>query len=379
MGRVSLTLIHNRKKCEDPKREVSVELSFYCDRKRKYVATNVKVTKNEWSDRNRMVIRRKDANELNAILDTWRAKGLAAIQKMIDGNITDVSAIPRLMQLVEGGNMTFVEYCQKRRNDRHVSENTKKRYDVFIGFLQRWDRIVWFSDCNVARVREMDEYLHKKGFEQSTVASYHKYLKLFINDAIIDGFVKENPYKFLSFKINKGEKQYVDCITEEQFNAIRQLKVNSDHIMKAKDLFLFQCYTGLSFSDLMSFDYSCCEPSADGKLFYHSRRTKTDTDFVFQLLSPAVEILDRYNYILPKISNQRYNDYLKVIGGLTGVPRLHSHMGRATAATMFLSKGMSINVVAKVLGHTTLRQTTRYARTLNKDVKSAFDDIEGKI
>lgn len=64
---------------------------------------------------------------------------------------------------------------------------------------------------------------------------------------------------------------------------------------------------------------------------------------------------------------------------MVGVDRLHSHMGRATAATLFLSKGMSINIVARVLGHTTLRQTTRYARTLSKDVQSAFDALEGKM
>ena len=74
-----------------------------------------------------------------------------------------------------------------------------------------------------------------------------------------------------------------------------------------------------------------------------------------------------------------FNDYLKAIGQMVGVDRLHTHMGRATAATLFLSKGMPINIVARVLGHTTLRQTTRYARTLNKDVQSAFDALEGKM
>ena len=114
-------------------------------------------------------------------------------------------------------------------------------------------------------------------------------------------------------------------------------------------------------------------------MFYHAKRTKTDTDFVFQLLKPALEILQKYDFKLPKMSNQRYNDYLKAIGQMVGVDRLHTHMGRATAATLFLSKGMPINIVARVLGHTTLRQTTRYARTLNKDVQSAFDALEGKM
>ena len=114
-------------------------------------------------------------------------------------------------------------------------------------------------------------------------------------------------------------------------------------------------------------------------IFYHDRRVKTDVDFVLQLLPQAVEILNKYNNKLPQISNQKYNDYLKVIGSMIGVDSLHSHMGRATAATMFLSKGMPINIVSKVLGHTNLRQTQRYARTLNRDVRSAFDALEDKI
>ena len=114
-------------------------------------------------------------------------------------------------------------------------------------------------------------------------------------------------------------------------------------------------------------------------MFYHAKRTKTDTDFVFILLEPAVEILEKYNYKLPIMSNQKYNDYLKIIGVMIGYDGLHSHAGRGTAATLFLSKGMPINVVQKVMGHKSIRQTLRYARTLNKDVIGAFDNLEGKL
>ena len=224
----------------------------------------------------------------------------------------------------------------------------------------------------------MDEYLHTREIGQSTIYNYHKYLKLFINDAIIDNLVQENPYRRLSFKISRGDKKYVDCLTVEQFDAVRNLTVSTPHLCKARDLFLFQCYTGLAYADLMAFDFNECD-LIDGKYFYHDRRAKTDVDFVLQLLPQAVDILTKYKNKLPTLSNQRYNDYLKVIGSMIGVDGLHSHMGRATAATMFLSKGMPINVVSKVLGHTNLRQTQRYARTLSRDVRSAFNNIEGKF
>ncbi|HCY72925.1 MAG TPA: hypothetical protein DHU75_01970 [Rikenellaceae bacterium] len=378
MARVNLSIIHNRLKRGTAQKPVSIELRFSYKSERKYISTGIKVVPTQWSDKQQKIIKCKNADALNEQLDAFRERGEAVVLKMTKMGCTDLSVIPTLFNGEDDMSGTFLEYCKKRRKERKVCEHTKKRYDVFIKFLEEWGKIIAFSDCNVAKIRAMDEYLHKQGKAQSTIYDYHKYLKLFINDAVIDGLIEQNPYKFLPFHIGKGEKQYVDCITEEQFDAIKALDLATPHLQQARDLFLFQCYTGMAYSDLQSFDYTNCEEMG-GKMFYHSKRTKTDTDFVFQLLTPAVELLKKYDFKMPKISNQKYNDYLKVIGQMVGVDRLHTHMGRATAATLFLSKGMPINIVARVLGHTTLRQTTRYARTLNKDVQSAFDNLEGKI
>lgn len=378
MGNVTFNVINNRLHRGSSYKATSVEFSFYCDGKRKYVSTGIMVHPSEWSDKQKVIIKRKDAKILNEMLDAWKAKAVRVVKKAVDESITDLNYVVQLMKNEDSSHITFIEYCEKRRNERKVSEHTKQRYDVFIKFLKDWGKIVSFADCNVSKVRAMDERLTKQGKAQCTIYDYHKYLKLFINDAIVDGFLEQNPYRMLPFRIGRGEKQYVDCINEDQFSAIKTATITAPHIRKARDLFLFQCYTGLAYSDLMSFSYKNCE-EIDGKLFYHAKRTKTDTDFVFQILEPAKVILEKYDYQLPKISNQKYNDYLKVVGGLVGVPSLHSHMGRATAATLFLSKGMPINIVSRVLGHTTLRQTTRYARTLNKDVMGAFDKLEGKM
>lgn len=377
MAKINLSIIHNRLKRATSKHEVSVELCFCAKRQRKYFSTGVKVTTTQWSDASKMVVKRKDADELNEIIQAYRARANEIISKMVKEGCCDLNVIISQMNGEDEGT-SFIEYCERRRNERKVCEHTKKRYDVFIKFLKTWGKIKSFQDCNVSKVRAMDEYLHRQDKAQCTIYDYHKYLKLFINDAMIDGLIEQNPYKFLPFHIGKGEKQYVDCVTEEQFAAIKKLKLSTPHILHARDLFLFQCYTGLAYSDLASFNYGNCE-EIGGKMFYHAKRTKTDTDFVFQLLKPALEILQKYDFKLPKMSNQRYNDYLKAIGQMVGVDRLHTHMGRATAATLFLSKGMPINIVARVLGHTTLRQTTRYARTLNKEVQSAFDALEGKM
>ena len=378
MSVINLSVIHNRLHRGTAQKAVSVELRFTCGGKRKYYSTGVKVCPAQWSDSSKRVIRCKESDLYNKQLDAIIERANEVIIKMNSKGISDLSEIPALMQGVSSQSLDFIAYCEKRSSERKVSDNTKKRYKVFTDFLKSYDKIKEFSDINVQKVRELDEYLHTKGYEQSTVYCYHKYLKLFIRDACIDDLVDKNPYNHLPFKIEKGDKMFVDYLPLDKFESIKHLKLEHDYLIKARDLFLMQCYTGLAYSDLMAFDFTKCKQK-DGNYYYRGKRVKTDTDFTFKLLAGAVAILQKYNFVLPSISNQKYNEYLKVIGMMVNVPNLHTHMGRATAATLFLSFGMPINVVAKVLGHTNIRQTQRYARTLNKDVYSSFDAIDGKF
>ena len=380
MAILKFNIVYDRKQVTKNRKQGSVEIRFCMNRQQKYFSTGIKVFANEWDDQECKVVHRSDKNELNQRLTAIRIKANKIVNKAYDdeGNF-DFNLITRMFKGEQPAKtIDFPTYCERRTAARRVSESTKTRYRVFTRFLRSWGKIISFSDITVAKVRAMDEYLHTREMGQATIYNYHKYLKLFINDAVIDNLVQENPYRRLGFKISRGDKQYVDCLTIEQFESIRSVTVTNPHLVKARDLFLFQCYTGLAYSDLIAFDFSACD-LIDGKYFYHDRRVKTDVDFVLQLLPQAVEILNKYNNKLPRVSNQKYNDYLKVIGLMIGVNNLHSHMGRATAATMFLSKGMPINIVSKVLGHTNLRQTQRYARTLSRDVRSAFDALEDKI
>ena len=349
------------------------------NRQQKYFSTGIKVFADEWDYQECKVVRHPDRMELNQRLTAIRAIAYKIVNKAYDDEDGfDFNLLTRMFRGEPAKKIDFPTYCEQRTAARCVSESTRTRYRVFTRFLRSWGKIISFSDLTVAKIRAMDEYLHTRKMRLAIIYNYHKSLKLFINDAVIDNLVQDNPYRRLSFKIPRGDKHYVDCLTIEQFESIRSLAVTNPHLAKVRDLFLFQCYTCLAYSDLMASDFCKCN-LIDGKFFYHNRRVKTDVDFVLQLLPQVVEILNKYNNKLPQISNQKYNDFLKVIGSMVGVDNLHSHMGRATAATMFLSKGMPINVVSKVLGHTNLRQTQRYARTLSRDVRSAFDALEDKI
>ena len=105
------------------------------------------------------------------------------------------------------------------------------------------------------------------------------------------------------------------------------------------------------------------------------RRKKTNEDYFIALMPSAVEILEKYDYQLPIISNMKYNDYLKVVAAMAGVQPLTSHMGRHTFAVYALNKGVPIEVVSKILGHTDIKTTSIYAKIVGKSVLDAFKKI----
>jgi integrase len=134
-------------------------------------------------------------------------------------------------------------------------------------------------------------------------------------------------------------------------------------------------YTGLSFSDMERFDKSQYR-LVDGTWRNVGERVKTGVPFVSTLLPPVVAILDKYNGVLPKMCNADYNRALKALGMACGISRsLHSHMGRHTFATYALRKGVKIENLARMLGHTNITQTQRYAKVVAQSVHDDFDKL----
>ncbi|WP_298522199.1 phage integrase SAM-like domain-containing protein, partial [uncultured Prevotella sp.] len=250
MAILKFNIVYDRKHATEEGKPGSVEIRFSLSRKQKYFATGIRIAPNEWDNNKNKVVRRTDKDELNKRLAVLCAKADQIVSKSYSDDNFDFNSITKLYQGERAEEMDFPTYCEQRTLKRRVSESTKTRYRVFTRFLRSWGKINSFTDLTVANIRAMDEYLHTREIGQSTIYNYHKYLKLFINDAVIDNLVQENPYRRLSFKISRGDKKYVDCLTVEQFDAVRSLTVSTPHLCKARDLFLFQCYTGLAYADL---------------------------------------------------------------------------------------------------------------------------------
>lgn len=256
---------------------------------------------------------------------------------------------------------------QSKRAESEITIRTYNKYKLVI------DRLYDVVDKNTPAtyVTNNDIVLFKQNlintyhYQNETLVGYMKKLKSVFEWAVLNDKIHKNP--FMDIKISRKVKDVV-CLTSIELMAIEQLKFDIDRLNYVKDIFLFSCYTGLSFCDLSTLtkaDIQCT-----GDVHYIKRnRAKTDVQYIVPLSTKAMNLLEKYNYNLPVKSNQKTNAYLKEIGDMAGIKKnLHFHLGRHTALTMMLSNGVPIEIVAKIAGHKNIRQTQHYAKVAEQRV-----------
>ena len=373
-------LVYDRRHQATPEKEGAVDLRVCFDCKQKFLSTGVKVYPRQWDSKNECVKLRNDATSLNKALSDIKNDAITLLTEMSKTGYVDLARLNEIFK-PKAYDLTFHEYMKDRISKRNVSENTRERYVSFYKvFVDEYGKMKNFSDITEAGVRDYDEWLHKRVvnghlMQQSTIYSHHKYLRLFIYDALTDGYVDKNPYQSKRIKIDHGESGQIPSLTIDQVEQIENLELDG-FVGKTKDLFLFQCYTGLAFSDMQKFKLSNYSQDKDGNYLIKDKRTKTDTTYIFMLSEKALAIVMKYKGKIPAISNQKYNQYLKVLGQMIGVPTLHSHMGRSTFASTCLNQGMKTDVLKHCLGHVTTFETKRYATMQDETIKQAFKDIK---
>ena len=373
-------LVYDRRHQATPDKEGAVDLRVCFDCKQKFLSTGVKVYPRQWDGKNECVKLRNDATSLNKALSDIKNDAITLLAEMSKTGYVDLARLNEIFK-PKAYDLTFHEYMKDRISKRNVSENTRERYVSFYKvFVDEYGKMKNFSDITEAGVRDYDEWLHKRIvnghlMQQSTIYSHHKYLRLFIYDALTDGYVDKNPYQSKRIKIDHGESGQIPSLTIDQVEQIENLELDG-FVGKTKDLFLFQCYTGLAFSDMQKFKLSNYSQDKDGNYLIKDKRTKTDTTYIFMLSEKALAIVMKYKGKIPAISNQKYNQYLKVLGQMIGVPTLHSHMGRSTFASTCLNQGMNTDVLKHCLGHVTTFETNRYATMQDETIKQAFKDIK---
>ena len=367
--KVILTYVYDRKCVATKTKAAVVELRISSDKARKYISTGVKLLPKEWS--NGSVVGRKDFKELNDQLQIIKKKCSEIINKMIDEGTFDLNAIPNLLKGSMMQQQTFINYSKelaKRRMPR-LAPGTRKRYAVVFRFLEEWKGIVYFSDVTERNIMLMDEALSERGLRECSRWNYHKLLKIFVAHAVDDGLIKRNPYRRVDIKrgAEDGLKRF---LTPQEFHRFESCIIPTESLRKVRDLFVFQTYTMMSYSDLVEFNYKDCK-KIKGQMVYKSERTKTGQEFTIVLLKPALEVLKRYKYQLPIISNVKYNAYLKAAVMYAQIDKpVTTHYARHTGATILLNEGkVPMHIIQHMLGHASIRETEKtYAKLMDETI-----------
>ena len=277
-----------------------------------------------------------------------------------------------------------------------ITESTRKHYYPLEDRLREFGIMREWNDATTENLYQFDSWLHglRKPISDAAARSgviaprlsdagiynYHKCLKALFNRAQRMGKIDGNPYDRLKGQFKRGDRENPEYLTEEEMQRIRELPLERGSVLDiSRDLFVFQMFTGLAYSDAEAFDFSKYK-NVKGTWQYVGLRIKTGVPYVSELLPPVVEILKKYGGCVPQINNADYNHRLKEIQRMAGITtRLHSHLGRHTFATFMLSNGVKIENVSRMLGHTNITQTQRYAKVIAQSVHDDYAMVKAKL
>ena len=386
----STSIIYDRKKQAEGEKEGTLEVRITVDRKSYYINTGVRVQRKHWAG---TVVKRPDADALNNRLGIIVRRVNEKVNEFIEARQPiDIEAIRSYIYSGSSVNVDrngLISWIEKEIPMLKVSDGTRKHYWLLLDRLKAFGKLKAWTDLTVENIYEWDAWLrqisnvnsrHDEGMlGDGTIHNYHKHLKSMLNRALSFGIIEKTPYARLVGKFSAGEEENIEYLTEEEMKLILDTHpVPGTQMETVRDLFVIQMFTGLSYSDMQALDIKNYHKDGDAWV-YNGKRIKTGIPFVSQLLPPVIEVLERHEWQVPQMPNQKYNAQLKTFGNVIGLEGLHSHLARHTFATYMLSNDVKLQNVMRMLGQKRIEQTMRYAKVLAKDVHEDFGMIADKL
>ncbi|MWB92912.1 tyrosine-type recombinase/integrase [Flavobacterium sp. GA093] len=380
----------------------NVYLRITIDGIRKEASTKRKWEISRWDQKSERAIGTKeDAKSLNFFLDALTLKiNEVKTEMMYSGKIITAEKImdhvlgkvqPRVKVLEEfqkhNDQMTALLGKGYARGTLQRFTITKNHLEAFIKFKFKKDDME-FSDLNLEFVKDFEFYLRTvRDCSNNTTLKYIANFKKIVIRAIDKEIIPKDPFK--NFKGRKTKMVKKPLSTQELYELERHY-FTTDRLNVVRDVFVFQCYTGLAYIDAYQLKRSEIKEGIDGNLWIMSERQKTNSTTNVPLLPQALKIIEKYKdhplclqrgTVLPVSSNQKMNEYLKEIAILCGFPfTLNTHMARRTfGSTVTLNNNVPINVVKEMLGHASVKQTEAYAITEQKTIGREMSLLNKKL
>lgn len=379
--------VFDRKKISSEKRKGLIQIEVRYEKKRKWISTGIKVFKDQWHDK-RYIVNSLDSDELNERLFLCKEKIDSYFNSLMEKGITfswdDFDTFLKRMD-TSTSSETFIDYVARRIEERNdIKPSTKANHRKLLTSLDEFGKILYFSDLTKSNVADYYNFLLGKEviiqgkvqkLKLTTTSSYMKFLKVYINDAIQHDKLDKNPCNGL--KVKRGSAENGRWLSLEELSRIENIENIPSSLKIIRDLFLIQCYTGMAYTDLMDFSPEKLT-EIDGVTVLSGKRKKSGESYVTVIYPTLKNLLDKYNYNIPKRTNQSYNRALKILSMACNIDKpLATHWARRTCGMLMLNKGYSIEVVAKVLGHSDIKTTQQcYAKILDRTVIDSFKKIE---
>lgn len=337
------------------------------------------------------------AKELNSYLDAIRLKMHQIHRELVLDMSAPVTAnaimnrycgndVKMLLEVFEDHN----DKCRALIGKEYV-EGTVRKFDTTLLYLKQFLKQRYRKDdiplpeINQEFVRDFEFFLKtEKSCQNNSALKHIKNFRKVIRIAIGNDWIKRDPFFGLRFK---AEEVNVDFLSNDELKRIRQKKITIPRLERIRDIFVFCCFTGLAFVDVSQLTAEDLIKDAQGNMWIRKMRQKTKEMCNIPLLSVAKEILEKYKdfastnakgLLLPVSSNQKTNAYLKEIADICGIKKkLTTHVARHTAATVvFLANRVSMENVAKILGHANLNMTRHYAKVLDQSILNDMENVE---
>jgi len=295
--------------------------------------------------------------------------------------------------------MSLFDYHNETEKNA-LASGTLKHYFVTKRYFQLFlkERMslsdIYLSQLNYKFVTDFEQFIQQKNYlndgqpcGKNTTMKHIERLRKVVNLAIKNEWLEKDPFVKFKVSFTNSKREY---LTPDDLQKIERKEFNLNRLQQVKDLFVFSCYTGLAYSDTFNLTPQNLCVGIDGECWITTNRTKTNQAVRIPLLPKAMEIIEKYKSniavisngkLLPTLSNQRLNSYLKEIGDICGITKpLTFHVARHTfATTVTLTNGVPIETVSKLLGHTSIKTTQIYAKVIETKVSGDMKSLREKL
>ena len=271
----------------------------------------------------------------------------------------------------------FITFMEVALDNEDLREGTRRHKKVVIDAIREFGEMNTFGDLTPKKIIAFDNWLHDGTRTDVTCYGYHKKVHKWVRQLFQMGEIPQDPYQVVTLRRGKSKER--EPLTELELKMMRSYKFEGK-LDRVRDLFIFAAYTGLSFCDTQTFDFGSMTKKEGNMYYIDGSRIKTETKFFTPILGPAMKVLEKYDFKLPKISNQKANDYLHVIQMELHISqKLTFHVARHSFATMALAHDVPIENVARMLGHQDIKTTQIYAKILRTTIERHATALQRSI